>query len=105
MLGSDFVNGSKWYALDNTAKIIPSMTTNINTNVFRLSCTLTKQIDEKVLQEALDKTLLEFPMYLCTLKDGLFWHYLEESNYKPKVKEESAPICSSIDQDFLIRFL
>ena len=53
-----------WYRLDNSAKIMPSTTTNLNTNVFRLSCTLTKQIDEKVLQEALDKTLIEFPMFL-----------------------------------------
>ena len=92
-----------WYRLDNSAKIMPSTTTNLNTNVFRLSCTLTKQIDEKVLQEALDKTLLEFPMYLCTLKDGLFWHYLEKVDYKPLVKEEKTHICSKLNSDMLFR--
>ena len=92
-----------WYRLDNTAKIMPSTTTYFNTNVFRLYCTLSEDVDKKVLQEALDKSLLEFPLFLYTMKDGLFWHYLEESNYKPKVREESAPICSAIDQDFLIR--
>ena len=92
-----------WYRLDNSAKIMPSTTTNLNTNVFRLSCTLTKQIDEKVLQEALDKTLLEFPMYLCTLKDGLFWHYLEKVDYKPLVKEEKTHICSKLNGDMLFR--
>lgn len=92
-----------WYRLDNTAKIMPSTTTYFNTNVFRLYCILSEEVDKKVLQEALDKSLLEFPLFLYTMKDGLFWHYLEESNYKPKVREESSPICSPIDQDFLIR--
>ncbi len=92
-----------WYALDNSAKIMPSTTTNLNTNVFRLSCTLTKNIDEKVLQEALDKTLLEFPMYLCTLKNGLFWHYLEKIDYKPLVKKETTHICSKLNNELLFR--
>lgn len=92
-----------WYKLDNTAKIMPSTTTYLNTNIFRLYCTLSEEVDKKVLQEALDKSLLEFPLFLYTMRDGLFWHYLEESNYKPKVKEETEPICSPINQDFLIR--
>lgn len=92
-----------WYKLDNTAKIMPSTTTYFNTNVFRLYCTLSEDVDKKILQEALDKALLEFPLFLYTMKDGLFWHYLEESNYKPKVYEECEPICNRIDEDFLIR--
>ena len=92
-----------WYTLDNSAKIMPSTTTNLNTNVFRLSCTLTKEVDEKVLQEALDKTLLEFPMYLCTMKDGLFWHYLEKADYKPLVNIEKTHICSKLSNDMLFR--
>ena len=92
-----------WYALDNSAKIMPSTTTNLNTNVFRLTCTLTKDIDKKILQEALDKTLLEFPMYLCTMKDGLFWHYLEKVDYKPLVKEEKTHPCSNLNNGMLFR--
>lgn len=94
---------SNWYRLDNTAKIMPSTTTYFNTNVFRLYCTLSEDVDKKILQEALDKALIEFPLFLYTMKDGLFWHYLEESNYKPKVREEREPVCSRIDHDFLIR--
>ena len=92
-----------WYALDNSAKIMPSTTTYLNTNVFRLSCTLTKEVDEKSLQEALDKTLLEFPMYLCTMRDGLFWHYLEKVDYKPLVKEENSHICNKLNNDMLFK--
>lgn len=94
---------SNWYRLDNSAKIMPSTTTIFNTNVFRLYCTLKEDIDKKILQESLDKTLIEFPMFLYSMKDGLFWHYLEESNYKPIVKEECDAVCSRIDDEFLIR--
>lgn len=92
-----------WYALDNSAKIMPSTTTYLNTNVFRLSCTLSKDVDEKALQEALDKTLLEFPMYLCTMRDGLFWHYLEKVDYKPLVKEENSHICNKLNNGMLFK--
>ena len=94
-----------WYRLDNSAKIMPCTTTILNTNVFRLTCTLYENIDEKALQEALDKTLIEFPMYLCTMRDGLFWHYLEKVDYKPLVKEEKSHVCKKIDNDILFRVL
>lgn len=94
-----------WYTLDNSAKIMPSTTTNLNTNVFRLTCTLLDEIDCKILQEALDKTLIEYPMYLCTLRDGIFWHYLEKIDYKPLVKEEKTHACSKINNSLLFRVL
>lgn len=90
-----------WYALDNSAKIMPSTTTNLNTNVFRLTCTLTENINPKNLQIALDKTLIEYPMFLYVMKDGLFWHYLEKSEYKPLIKEEDDFICSKIKNGLL----
>ena len=46
-----------WYKLDNSAKIMPSTTTHLNTNVFRLVCTLKEDVDSKILQEALDNLL------------------------------------------------
>lgn len=97
------MSNRNWYRLDNTAKIMPSTTTNLNTNVFRLTCALTESVDEKILQEALDKTLMEFPLFLCTLKDGLFWHYLEKIDYKPLVKQEYTHVCSKISNKLLFR--
>lgn len=94
-----------WYALDNSAKIMPSTTTNLNTNVFRLTCTLLEDVDNKILQEALDKTLIEYPMYLCTMRNGIFWHYLEKIDYKPLVKEEKTHACSKINNGMLFRVL
>ena len=99
------MRNKNWYRLDNSAKIMPPTTTNLNTNVFRLSCTLLEDVDAKVLQEALDKTLIEYPMYLCTMKDGFFWHYLEKIDYKPLVKEEKTHPCSKINGNLLFRVL
>ena len=41
----DFMRAGNWYTLDNTAKLMPSMTNNVNTNVFRLACTLKANVD------------------------------------------------------------
>ena len=76
---------------------MPSTTTYFNTNVFRLYCTLTENVDKKLLQEALDKALIEFPLFLYTMKNGLFWHYLE-TNYKtPIIQEEKEYPCKYIN--------
>jgi len=92
-----------WYALDNSAKIMPSTTTNLNTNVFRLTCTLNDNVNSRLLQEALDKTLIEYPMFLYTMKNGVFWHYLEKSDYKPLVKEENDFACSKLTGELLFK--
>ena len=97
------MNKRNWYALDNSAKIMPSTTTNLNTNVFRLTCTLNDDINCRSLQEALDKTLIEYPMFLYTMKNGLFWHYLEKSDYKPIVKEENDFACSKLTGELLFK--
>lgn len=97
------MNNKNWYALDNSAKIMPSTTTNLNTNVFRLTCTLNEDVNCRSLQEALDKTLIEYPMFLYTMKNGLFWHYLEESDYKPIVKEENDFACSKLSNGLLFK--
>lgn len=94
---------NNWYALDNTAKLIPSMTTNMNTNVFRLVCSLYETIDPEILKVALSKTLREFPMFLYQMKDGLFWHYLEKSDIEPIVEMEREYPCSKIDNGLLFR--
>ena len=103
MFGCENMNESKWYTLDNTAKIIPSMTTNINTNVFRLVCSLYEEVDSEILNIALEKTLREFPMFLYQMKDGLFWHYLEKSNITPVVELDNKYPCSKIDNGLLFR--
>lgn len=94
------VERKKWSRLDNAAKIFPPTSSKRDTKVFRFVCELTEAVDSEILQQALDETILEFPLYRSILKKGLFWYYLEESNLRAQVCEETLPVCSSIyDED------
>ena len=44
----------RWDKLDNTANLFPSIAGESMTNVYRISVTLTDEIDSEKLQEALD---------------------------------------------------
>jgi len=47
----------EWTKLDNAAKIFPPTSNERDTKVFRFVCELRDEIDENILQEALDKTM------------------------------------------------
>lgn len=85
-----------WHKLDNAAIIFPPTSKKTDTKVFRLSCELIETVNESVLQQALERTIEDFPSFRYVLKQGLFWYYLEQSDLKPIVKEENAPPCSAI---------
>lgn len=93
----------KWYKLDNAAKIFPPTSTKKDPKVFRISCELYEDVDEKILQDALNLTIEEYPVFLSCLKRGLFWYYLETSSVMPKVEEEKTLICDKMDPSFLFR--
>ena len=86
----------QWNRLDNAAKIFPPTSSERNTKVFRFVCELTEPVDSELLQSALEMTVKGFPLYRSILKKGFFWYYLEESSLRPKVLEESVPVCSAI---------
>lgn len=86
----------EWHSLDNAAKIFPPNSKKRDTKVFRFACELYELVDKNVLQEALDMTMEEFPLYRSVIKKGLFWYYLEQSHYRPEVEEESLPPCSAL---------
>lgn len=78
----------KWYKLDNAGKIYPSvMRTRIST-VFRLSITITKTIDSKLLQRSLDNIIERFPYFKVNLHRGLFWYYYDYSEKNPYIEKE-----------------
>ena len=87
---------SKWYKLDNAAKIIPSSAKGADTRVFRICCELKEEVDPDFLQDALDDIREEFPLFNCVLKKGFFWYYLEDSDLEPEVTEDHLPACSPI---------
>ncbi|MCL1832711.1 MAG: hypothetical protein FWG45_07385 [Oscillospiraceae bacterium] len=83
-----------WYKLDNAAKIFPPTSSKSDTKVFRFSCELNDAIDPATLQSALDAAIDDFAGFRCTLKRGMFWYYLEQSDIMPRVHEEDTPPCS-----------
>lgn len=88
---------SKWYRLDNAAKVFPAIASKRGPNIFRLSMTLKETIDKRLLQEALELTIDRFPTFKVRLRRGLFWYYFDENNNTPFVKEESSYICNYLN--------
>lgn len=96
----------KWYKLDNVGKFYSSIADKEYQQVFRYSITLKDNIDQNILQQALENTIEVFETFNVNLKKGLFWYYLEETNKKYHVTIENLPICFKIynsSSDFLYR--
>ncbi len=89
---------NEWNKLDNAAKIFPAAQSKKDTQVFRFSCELYKDINKDLLQQATEETLEEFDIFKSILRRGLFWYYLEESDIKPVVCEEYKNPCALIYQ-------
>lgn len=85
-----------WKKLDNAAKIFPSTIEQSETRVFRFYCELNEDVDPQALQEAVCQAVKQFPHFLKILRKGLFWYYLENSQQKPVVMEESESPCPHI---------
>ena len=93
----------KWYKLDNAGKIFPPTSSKNDPKVFRFACELYEEIDKDILQEALNQTLEDYPLFLCSLKKGLFWYYLETSSLKPRVTIEDNILCDRFEGEILFR--
>lgn len=77
-----------WMALDNAAKIFPAARRRNWSNVFRISATLTEDVDVPCLQEALDAVVKRFPSIAVCIKPGFFWYYIEGIPHAPKIIDE-----------------
>ena len=83
----------RWMRLDNAAKIYPAAKRRNWTNYFRLSATLTEEVDLNVLRAALDVTVRRFPSMAVRLRRGVFWYYLEQIPKAPAIQsEKSCPL-------------
>lgn len=78
----------RWMRLDNAAKIYPAARRANWSNLFRLSATLTEDVEVAVLQSALDVTVRRFPSICARLRRGIFWYYLQELEHAPTIREE-----------------
>lgn len=87
---------ARWMRLDNAAKLYASVSSKRDPKVFRFACQLTEPVRPDLLQQALDGTISQFPLYRCVLRRGLFWYFLEPSNLRPQVHEEDRPPCERL---------
>lgn len=85
-----------WRKLDNAAKLFSATSNKKDTRVFRFYCVLKEEVEEDKLQEALERTLATYPVFLSVMIKGLFWHYLEKSRIRPRVREEYKEPCSNL---------
>ncbi len=88
-----------WYALDNAAVIMPSVTKGADTYLFRLSATLDEAINLAALQAALERVGGRFRYFRVELRQGLFWHYLVPHEEPVRVMADGDSPC----QDFFPR--
>lgn len=87
----------RWEKIDNTAHLFPAIAGESMTNVYRISVTLTEEINPEFLQEALDIVLPKFDGINLRMRTGVFWNYFEENGKKaPRVTEESLFPCRYI---------
>ena len=60
---------------------------------------LKEEIQQDLLQQALDMVLPKFSVFNCRLRQGMFWYYFEENGKKsPTVHEEHTYPCRYIDE-------
>lgn len=85
-----------WRKLDNAAKLFSATSNKKDTRVFRFYCVLKEEVSREKLQEALEKTLVTYPVFLSVMRKGLFWHYLEKSQLRPLVRKEYKEPCSNL---------
>lgn len=80
-----------WVRLDNAANIFLAARSDIDSKVFRLAAELDEPIVPEVLQEALDRVFAQYPLFSAVLRQGVFWYYLQQSDLRPRVTEETGP--------------
>lgn len=96
----------RWDKLDNTALIFPVIAGEGATNVYRISVTLTEEIQPELLQKALDIVLPKFNGFNMRLRAGVFWYYFEENDKPaPRVKLETQFPCRYIQSKKTNRYL
>jgi hypothetical protein len=87
----------EWYALDNAAIIMPALTNEITTGLFRFEAELADPVDLEAMKTALDLTVRRMPYFNVTLRRGLFWYYFEPCNTLPPIYSDSPSPCQKWD--------
>ncbi len=96
---------SRWYKLDNAAKIYPAILNPKDSCVYRVAVNLVQDVNPSVLQQAVLDCKLRFPSLYVKLKRGMFWNYYEHNERPPVVRPESPiinqHICPYVNNGYL----
>lgn len=87
------MGSNNWYKIDNVAKVFLATVGKRDTRAFRVSCTLTEDIDPELLQKAVLSAIQDRPQVQVRVRRGIFWHYMEDTDIMPKVVMEHDRIC------------
>lgn len=79
--------------LDDQAKIFSLSYNKKDTSIFRISITFINNIEEKYLNQAVERTLKTFKEFKVKLTKNLFWNALEDN-------KEKLPVHNKIDYKF-----
>ena len=91
-------NERRYLELDNAAIVYPLGMRQHEMPMFRLGVKLKEVVCPELLQIALDITIKRFPGFVCTVKSGFFWHYLETNNNPIQIEEEKDIPCKPISR-------
>ena len=98
-----------WYKLDLSAIVFPTLQRRDFSSVYRISMTLTEQINPDILQKAINQSMERFPTYKVAIHKGLFWRYLED-NHRPgpflqkDIQNPCMPMPFKSNNHYLLRF-
>lgn len=85
-----------WARLDNASNIFLAARSEVDPKVFRISAEMDHEVDEALLQRALETVYDRYPLYHSVLRRGVFWYYLQASDLRPVVEAETLPTCAPI---------
>lgn len=83
-------NHTKTYPLDSSAMVHLASMQEGYTNTFRVFAALTKKVDPKALQRALDRISPRFPTIVAGIRRGIFQYKVVPVCSPPAVKPDSA---------------
>ncbi len=84
------------YRLDNAGKLYPPLLSKERTTIFRIAALMDKPVRIGALEEAARNMMARCPYYQVTLKQGVFWYYLDKVDTLPLVHGESQSPCQYI---------
>jgi len=95
--------------LDNAGKLYPFIDPKKRTSLFSLTVTMKEKVNNKLLQKALNQTIVKFPSFNVKLKNGFFWHYLMSNEKVATIKRgylnENMFINKKENNEFLFKVL